>query len=395
MQTQTGSSAFHKPPVILQVLPSLKSGGVERGTVEIARAIVKSGGKAIVASAGGPMVSQLVACGATHVTLPLDKKTPLAIWRNAARLTRAIRQHQVDIVHARSRAPAWSALKAAKKTGCHFVTTFHGTYGLKGIGKRWYNSIMTRGERVIAISNFIAEHIRANYQVDPEKIRVIHRGIDLKVFNPFGHSPQRMIELAKAWRLPDELPLILFPGRFVRWKGQDVFIKALAKLPHRHFFAVLLGDDKGHENYRHELEALISKSGLEGHVRLAKHTHYISEAYMLARVVVATSLEPEAFGRVVLEAQAMGRPVIATSHGGPQETVVPGATGWLVPPGDVAALSEQIARALSMDDGMMQEMAEAAAHHAREFSLDAMCDKTLKVYAEVLNDRQQPQAQAA
>ncbi|MDE3015822.1 MAG: glycosyltransferase, partial [Pseudomonadota bacterium] len=216
MQTQTGtvSFAFHKPPVILQVLPSLHSGGVERGTIEVARAIVMAGGKAVVVSSGGPMASQLAACGATHVTLPLDKKSPLAIWLNAGRLARLIRQHQVDIVHARSRAPAWSAWRAARRTGCHFVTTFHGTYGLKGVGKRWYNSIMTRGERVIAISQFIAEHIRAHYDIDPERLRVIHRGIDLRLFNPFGHSPQRMIELAKSWRLPDELPLILFPGRF-------------------------------------------------------------------------------------------------------------------------------------------------------------------------------------
>ena len=191
---------------------------------------------------------------------------------------------------------------------------------------------MTRGERVIAISHFIADHIQKNYGTDPSRIRVIHRGVDLRLFNPYGHSPQRMIQLAKEWRLPDDMPVILFPGRITRWKGQDVFLRALAALPHRHFFAIIMGDDKGHESYRQELEKLIGQLGLEGHVRIAHHTSYIGEAYMLAKLVVATSVEPEAFGRVVIEAQAMGKPVIACNQGGPQETVIPGTTGWLVPP---------------------------------------------------------------
>ena len=381
-----------KPPVILQVLPELRSGGVERGTVEIARAIMKAEGVALVASSGGTMTSQLAHCGATHITLPLASKNPFRIWRNSRKLAKIIKKYNVDIIHARSRAPAWSAWMAAKKTKCHFVTTFHGTYGLKGLFKRRYNSIMARGERVIAISHFIADHINKHYQIDPERLRVIHRGVDLKWFNPFAHSPQRMIELTRQWRLPDELPLILFPGRITRWKGQDVFLRALARLPHRKFFAVILGDDKGHESYRQELEALITKSELEGHVRIARHTHYVSEAYMLSKVVVATSLEPEAFGRVVLEAQAMGKPVIATNHGGPQETVINDATGWLIPPGDVDVLSQCIDYALSIDDETMHWMAEQAVTNARRFSLDAMCQQTLDVYEELLEPNASKQA---
>ncbi len=380
-----------KPPVILQVLPELRSGGVERGTVEIARAIMKADGVALVASSGGPMVSQLQHCGAKHFELPLATKNPFKIWRNSFRLSKIIRQHNVDIIHARSRAPAWSAWMAAKRTGCHYVTTFHGTYGLKGTFKKKYNSIMTRGERVIAISQFIADHIGKHYGVDENKVRVIHRGVDLKLFNPFAHSPQRMIELTRQWRLPDELPMILFPGRITRWKGQDVFLRALAQLPHRKFFAVILGDDKGHESYRTELENIITKSDLEGHVRIARHTHYVSEAYMLSKVVVATSLEPEAFGRVVLEAQSMGKPVIATNHGGPQETVLNDATGWLIPPGDVEVLSQCIDYALSVDEDSMHWMAEQAVTNARRFSLDNMCQQTLDVYEEILD----PEAAAA
>jgi len=375
-----------KQPTILQVLPELQSGGVERGTLEIARAIVKAGGKALVASQGGPMVPGLTQCGAEHITLPLKSKNPFRIWRNSHKLAELIRERGVDIVHARSRAPAWSAWLAAQQTGCHFMTTFHGVYGLKGKWKQRYNSVMTRGERVIAISHFIAEHIRTHYSVDPERVRIIHRGVDLKLFNPFlPRAPQRIIELTREWRLPDELPLILFPGRITRWKGQDVFIKALAALPHRHFFAVILGDDKGHSTYRHELEQLISQLGLEGHIRIARHTSYISEAYMLSRLVVSTSIEPEAFGRVVLEAQAMGKPVIATNQGGPQETVVHNVTGWLIPPGDVEALSAHINHALALDDEAIRWVAEQAIANARNFSIETMCEKTLGVYNELLD----------
>jgi len=381
MQTQISSQ---KQPVILQVLPEMRSGGVERGTIEIARAIVRAGGVALVASSGGPMVSQVAACGARHIALPLKTKNPLHIWRNGRRLAGVISQYKVQIIHARSRAPAWSAWFAAKTAGCHFMTTFHGTYGLGNKWKRKYNSVMTKGERVIAISHFIAEHIQKNYTIDPHRLRIIPRGVDLKLFNPFGHSPQRMIELAKQWRLPDELPLILFPGRITRWKGQHVFIKALAALSHRHFFAIIIGDDKGHENYRMKLEKQIMKLGLGEHVRIARHTSYVTEAYMLAKLVVATSVEPEAFGRVVLEAQAIGRPVIATDHGGPKETVIPDVTGWLVAPGNVQQLSDCIAHALALDDAALQAMSEKAYLHARQFSIEKMCTQTLDVYKELL-----------
>lgn len=374
-----------KPPVVLQVLPELRSGGVERGTIEVARAIVKAEGVALVASEGGPMASQLTHFGAQHITLPLATKNPFKIWRNSKRLIKLIKKYNVDIIHARSRAPAWSAWLAAKRSKCHFVTTFHGTYGLMGMFKHYYNGIMTRGDRVIAISHFIADHIRKHYGIDETRLRIVHRGVDLKVFNPFSHSPQRMIELTREWRLPDELPLILFPGRITRWKGQDVFLRALSRLPHRNFFAVILGDDKSHELYRYELEALIAKLELEGHVRIARHTHYISEAYMLARVVVATSLEPEAFGRVVLEAQAMGKPVITTNHGGPQETVIPDVTGWLIPPGDPDVLAQCIDYALGLEEETLHWMAEQAVANARRFSLDSMCQRTLDVYEELID----------
>lgn len=374
----------YKQPIILQVLPELRSGGVERGTLEIARAIVQAGGKALVASSGGPMVSKLQQIGAIHITLPLASKNPFTIWLNSLRLAKVIKKYNVDIIHARSRAPAWSSEMAAKKTGCKFITTFHGTYGLQNEWKKKYNAIMTRGDLVIAISHFISNHIQQNYEIDPSKLRIIQRGVDLQLFNPSNHSTQRMIELAHEWRLPEDLPLILFPGRFARWKGQGVFVEALSKLPHRNFFAVILGDDKGHENYRKEIEQLIVDSGLSGHVRIAKHTNYITEAYMLCKLVVATSVEPEAFGRVVLEAQAMGKPVITTNHGGPQETVIDKETGLLVEPNDVDTLSAAIDNVLSMDDDLYKQIEKDAIANANLFSLEKMCEQTIRVYLELL-----------
>jgi glycosyltransferase involved in cell wall biosynthesis len=287
-------------------------------------------------------------------------------------------------VHARSRAPAWSAYYAAKRTGVHFITTFHGIYAQGNEFKRRYNAIMTRGERVIAVSHFVAEHIKEHYDVNPGVIRVIHRGIDLRQFDLSRVHPQRMAELTRAWSVPEDLPLILFPGRITRWKGQDVFIEALAKLPHRHFQALLVGDDTGHEDYHQELEKLIIARGLEGHARFVGPTQHMAEAYFLSRIVVAASTQPEAFGRVALEAQAMGRPVITTDHGGALETVLHGQTGWLVPPADVNALSRQIESALQLDDETYSHMSQLAVQNAQNFTSDAMCEQTMRVYQEVL-----------
>jgi glycosyltransferase involved in cell wall biosynthesis len=372
-----------KTPVILQAVPSLHSGGVERGTLEIARAIAAKGWTSLVVSSGGPLSLHLSGAGAEHIMLPLASKNPFTIWRNSKKLQKIIRERKVDIVHARSRAPAWSAYAAAKKTGSHFVTTFHGFYGLQTQLKRKYNAVMTKGERVIAISNFIADHMRKNYAVAAERVRIIHRGVDLKLFHSAHNSPERLIRLAKEWHLPDE-PVILFPGRLTRWKGQEIFIKALEQLPHRHFFAVILGDDKGHSHYRHALEKLIISSGLAGHVRIIPHTQQITDAYRLARVVVATSVDPEPFGRVVLEAQAMAKPVVTTNQGGPQETVIPNVTGWLVTPGDVLGLTAVLSHALSLSEDELRWMGEQAVANAANFSLDTMCEKTLAVYEELL-----------
>ncbi len=374
---------------ILQVLPALGAqGGIERGTIEVADAIARAGARAVVASAGGVQVRSLERVGADHVTLPMDSKNPLRIARNVGRLARLIEREAVDLVHVRSRAPAWSTLSASRRTGVPVVTTFHGTYGHGSALKRAYNAVMTRGDRVIAISAFIAHHMESVYGVEPERVRIIHRGVDPIQFNPATVSGLRINSLARDWRLTDGLPVVLLPGRLTRWKGQVVFLEALARLGQRNLQAVLLGSAQGREAYRAELEDLVSHYGLGHVVRLVEHCDDMAAAYRVADVVVSASVDPEAFGRIAVEAQAMERLVIATDHGGARETVLPDATGWLVPPGDAPALTAALDRALKMPTAMRATMGNAArAHVLATFSKDRMCQETLAVYAELLGLR--------
>jgi glycosyltransferase involved in cell wall biosynthesis len=373
--------------VVLQVLPALNAGGggVERSAVDVAAAIVEAGGTALVASEGGALERELKRAGAEHITLPLATKSPLRIRRNAWRLAALVRDRRVDIVHARSRAPAWSAWLAARRTGCHFVTTFHGTYGHATALKRAYNSVMLRGERVIANSEFIAEHIRKTYRVDPERLRVIQRGVDVDRFDPGHVSAERVIQLANRWRLPDGVPVVMLPGRLTRWKGQGILIDAVAQLGDVDLVCILVGGDQGRTGYRRELEIKIARLGLNGRVWLMDACDDMPAAYKLADVVVNASTEPEAFGRVVGEAQAMGRPVVAGNHGGVPEQVIANHTAFLVEPGDPASFAEGIRRALALNTYERDRLAREAIEHAqRYFSKERMCNRTLAVYQELL-----------
>lgn len=374
---------------VLQVLPRLVAGGVERGTIDVAAALIAAGWRAIVASAGGPMVHELERVGATHVTLPLATKNPFVMRSNIERLVAVIENLNVDIVHARSRAPAWSARYAAKRSGRHFVTTFHNAYGTGSFLKHRYNAVMATGERVIAISRFVGDHAAAVYHVPPERLRVIPRGVDLNRFDPDKVRPDRMIQLVKAWRLSDGMPVVLLPGRLTRWKGQLVLIEAMARLRRPGVHTVILGS--GNPRYRRELEEAVTRSGAGPNFRFIDDCADIAAAYMLADVVVSASTSPEGFGRVIVEAQAMGRPVIATAHGGAQETIIPGETGWLVPPGDPAALAAALAHVLDQDHATRMAMAARQIEHVREhFSSALMARRTLAVYEELM-----PQVAAA
>jgi glycosyltransferase involved in cell wall biosynthesis len=376
--------AEERAPAVLQVLPSLVAGGAERGTVELAAALAASGWKPYVASAGGPLERDLARVGAVHFIMPLASKNPLVMRHNATALAGLIRRLGIDIVHARSRAPAWSAWSAAGATGSHFVTTFHNAYGAGSALKRHYNAIMAKGERVIAISHFVAEHAATVYGIGPDQLRTIPRGVDLDSFDPARVGGSRIIALARQWRLPDGAPIVMLPGRLTRWKGGLDFIAAIAALGRRDICCVLVGAEQ-HRGFRQELVSAIEGNGLTSLFRIVEHCRDMPAAYMLADVVVSASNEPEGFGRVIVEAQAMGRPVVATDHGGARETIKPGATGWLVPPGDPTALAEAIGEALALD-GMARERlaARATAHIAARFTREMMCARTIEVYEELL-----------
>ena len=372
------------PPVVLQVLPSLVSGGAERGTVELAGALVEVGWTAYVASGGGPLECEIARAGARHLTLPLASKNPLVMRRNAMTLERLIRQLGVDIVHARSRAPAWSACAAAQATGRRFVTTFHNAYGARTALKRRYNSVMARGDRVIAISDFVADHAASVYGVGRDRLRTIPRGVDRDIFDPNRVGAQRIVNLARQWRLPDGIPLVMLPGRLTRWKGGLDFIAAVAKLGRSDICCVLVGSEQ-RPGFRRKLETAIRENALAAIFRIVEECRDMPAAYMLADVVVSASRDPEGFGRVIVEAQAMGRPVVATDHGGARETVVPGVTGWLVPPRDPAALAAAIGAALGLGADERRQLAERSlAHVAARYTSEAMCAGTIRVYEELL-----------
>ena len=370
---------------VLQVLPSLDTGGVERGTVEMAEAVARIGGTALVASAGGRMVAQVERAGGRHVTMSLMTKDPVNILLNAGGLGRVIRREGVGLVHARSRAPAWSALVAARRAGVGFVTTWHGVYGEDLPGKRFYNGVMARGDRVIAISRYVAAQVGARYGVGADRLRTIPRGVDTAVFDAARVGGDRIHKLAQAWRLPTGARVVMLPARLTRWKGAEVLLDAVARLGRDDTYCVLVGSDQGRDTYARGLEARAAGLGIGGRLRLAGHCEDMPAALMLADVVVNASLKPEPFGRAVIEAQAAGRPVVAFDHGGAAETIRNGETGMLVPPGDGLGLSVAVAAALDLDG----EARAALGGRARRavmtgYTTRAMQVATLDVYGELL-----------
>ena len=364
-----------KGRTVLQVLPALQAGGAESNARDIAAGLRDIGARALVASAGGRMVPSL---GADHLCLPLDTKNPIALWRNAHRLTALIEDEGVDLVHAHSRAPAWSAWLAARDRGKPFVTTFHGIYGAGNAAKRAYNRIMLRGARVIAVSEFVAEHIRAVYRCPEACIRVVHQGVDTARFDSRAAAGSRAAVHASWGGMADGVRVLLLPGRLTRLKGHAVLIEAMRLLADDHLTAVFVGSETGRGAYRRELETLAR--GLD--VRFVGHRDDMVTAYAASDVVVSASVRPESFGRVLAEAGAMGKPVVAPDHGGAPEIVVNEETGWLVTPADPQALADGIRMALAVDGPALA--ARARAHIESRFTLAEMCAKTLAVYGELI-----------
>jgi len=386
------------PPAttVLQVIPDLNSGGAERTTLDVANAIVEAGGTALVVSQGGQLVAELEAAGAEHVVMPVKSKNPWTLWKNAASLADLIEARQVNILHARSRAPAWSALRAARRTRTPFVTTYHGTYNQSNSLKAYYNSVMARGDAVIANSNFIANLIRTRHPFARDKITVIPRGSDLKGLNPENVSALRQQALKDSWGIPSGHPIVLNMARLTAWKGQKVLVEAMAILKEWGFdepIAILAGDAQGRDGYVSELKKMIADRGLGDQVRLVGHCTDVPAALALSDLSVVASVEPEAFGRAAVEAQAAGIPVIVSNHGAVPETVLAPPeveedqrTGWLVAPGDEAALADVMRTALAQLPEERQAMTSRALAHVRQnFSVETMCSRTLAVYAGLLD----------
>ena len=372
------------PLTVLQIVPRLEMGGVERGTLEITEAITRAGGRALVATAGGRLLPRVIKAGGEVIAMNVDTRNPLNLWQNARLLARLIEDLQIDIVHARSRAPAWSAYWATQRTGAHFITTYHGAYREDLVFKRRYNEVMARGRPVIAVSDFIRRLIIERHQVAPERIVTIPRGADIKVFAEETVGNERTVKLAQQWGLLDDpRPVIMLPARLSRWKGAEDLIDAADRLRAMRgddFLILLVGEDGGN-GFEAVLRKRIGKLGVGGIVHLAGGCADMAAAYKLASVVVSASTEPEAFGRAVVEAQAMGRPVIAAGHGGAQETVAHGSTGWLYPPGDIARLTIELNKALNLDPSGRAHMGLAARArvHSR-YTVAAMQRATLEVY---------------
>ena len=295
-------------------------------------------------------------------------------------------KHDVDIVHVRSRAPAWSAYHACKATKTPFVTTVHAAYkGNDNKFKRYYNSVMARGTRVIAISKFIAGYVNEHFDVDSRNLAVIPRGVDMAKFKPELVSAERAMGLAKQWRIPDGIPLILMPGRVSKIKGHHVLIEALEKLGRRDIFCIMVGPNQGRNEFQIELENAIEDKNLSGIVRIVDQCTDMPSAYYLSSIVVAPSIVAEGFGRTPVEAQAMGRPIIASRSGGFEETILNKETGWLFESGDSDALAECLRQALSLNEDQRHQLADHATSHVRQnFTKDMMCDKTMEVYADIL-----------
>ena len=373
-----------KPLTVLQIIPSLESGGAEQSCIDVAAAIVQAGGVAYVATSGGRRVNEIIRAGGKVFQLPLKSKNPLTLWRNGKVLEQIIREHQIDIVHARSRAPAWSAYWATQKTKAHFMTTFHAAYKFGSKLKLRYNSVMAKGERIIAISQYIAQHILDHYHVDPGRIRVIYRGTALERFHPNMIHPERMIKLAREWKVPDDKLLILMPSRLTRIKGHHVLIEALSKMKRKDVFCIICDATPERDYYLQELTALIESFGLTDQIRIVGHCADVPAAMRLAQLVVAPSLVPEGFGRVPVEAQAIGTPVVASAIGGHNEIIVDGETGFLVPPDNAEAMAEAMNRALNLTDLQRATMATKAMNFvAKHFTKEQMTSQTLDVYREL------------
>ena len=378
---------------VLQVIPKLGYGGAETGCYDIAHYLPENECGSYIVTSGGELLKFIDKKKVKIIKLPVHSKNPLIIFINFLALIGVILINNISIVHARSRAPAWSCLLAAKITGRKFVTTFHGTYNFNSKIKKFYNSVMVRSDLIIAGSNFIFSHIKENYTkyLDVKKrLLVIFRGINVDYFDPTTKLDSDEKKLLKEWQIEKDKKIILLPGRLTGWKGQEVFIEAVnlvnIELGYEAFYAVILGSDQGRDLYKKKLIRLTEQHRLANQVKFIDHCKDMALAYKVSDIVVSTSIEPEAFGRVAVEAQSMERPIIASNIGGSNETVIDEKTGFLFESNNAKSLSIKILKVLSMDEASLQSIGkEGRKNIIQKFNVEKVCFSTYSEYKKILN----------
>ncbi|MDP3532880.1 MAG: glycosyltransferase family 4 protein [Alphaproteobacteria bacterium] len=368
---------------IVQLVPNMQSGGVEQGVIDMNQAIIAHGWRSIVISNGGRLVQQIEKAGGIHIKLPLHLKNPFSVFMNQRALSKIYKNYNVSLVHARSRAPAWAGLKPARKLNIPFVTTIHGAYGAANIFKKLYNQIMLKGDRIIAVSHFIVEYLHKNYKVDARKVRVIPRGIDAQ-FLDRNSIPKSQIEtLINLWQLPEDKRIIMLPARLTRAKGHLLLLEAFKKLNDPTLFLLFVGEGK--EHYKQEIFQHIVKLQLENNVKLVGHCADMPAAYFLSEIVVLPVLAPESFGRVAVEAMAMGCLTIASDIGGTSETILDQETGFLVQHDDIKSLKKCLEHVVLLNKNEIRCIQEKAHTHVlMHYTKEMMTSKTIEVYEELL-----------
>ena len=378
---------------VLQVIPKLGYGGAETGCYDIAHYLPENNCESFIVTSGGELLKFVDKKKVKVITLPVHSKNPLLIIFNSLALIGIILFHNISIIHARSRAPAWSCLLASKLTGRKFITTFHGTYNFNNNFKKFYNSVMVRSNLIIAGSNFIFSHIKekySNYLDAEKKLRVIFRGINVDYFDPTTKMEEDEKKLLNKWEIKKDKKIILLPGRLTSWKGQEVFIEAInlvnIDLGYEAFNVVILGNDQGRDLYKKKLIRLAEQYRMKNQIRFIDHCKDMALAYKVSDIVVSASIEPEAFGRVAVEAQSMEKPVIASNIGGSNETIIDEKTGFLFESGDAKSLSQKILKVLNLDETSLKSIgAEGRKNIIQKFNVEKMCFSTYSEYKRIIN----------
>ena len=378
---------------VLQVIPKLGYGGAETGCYDIAHYLAENNCKSFIVTSGGDLLKFVDKKKVTVIRLPVNSKNPLLILINSIILIGIILFNNISIVHARSRAPAWSCLLATKITGRKFVTTFHGTYNFKSKLKKFYNSVMVRSNLIIAGSNFIFSHIKENYLKylnDKKKLMVIFRGINVDYFDSTTKIEVDEKKLLKKWDIEKDKKIILLPGRLTYWKGQEIFIEAInlvnIELGYEAFYVVILGSDQGRDLYKKKIIRLSEQYRMTNQIRFIDHCKDMALAYKVSDIVVSASIEPEAFGRVAVEAQSMEKLIIASNIGGSNETIIDEKTGYLFENGNAKSLSQKILKAITLDETSLKTFGiEGRKNIIQKFNVEKMCFSTYSEYKRILN----------